>query len=177
MSLRQSILPCHTVNGPILHFVSQHYHVTLSTLQLNSICDRHLSLTLSKKSRVEKFGVRMECSTLTNLAQYTASPTVKRQRGNTHSWRNWVMVLFLYTAREEGGRREGRGNHLCRRFLSKTQLLMSSPFQDGAWDRCATCQQIIRYCCHLLMKQLHISSQPQRPTDQVNSGVSMHCSL
>ena len=59
-----------------------------------------MSLTLSKKSRVEKFGVRMECSMPTNLAQYTASPTVKRQRGNTHSWRNWVMVLFLYTARE-----------------------------------------------------------------------------
>ena len=50
----------------------------------------------------------------TNLAQKTASDAVKWQRGNTHSWRSWVMVRFLVTSEggregeREGGRERGR---------------------------------------------------------------------
>lgn len=44
---------------------------------------------------VEKLGVFRSCKMWINLAQYTASEAVKQQRGNTHSWRNWVMVSFF----------------------------------------------------------------------------------
>lgn len=51
--------------------------------------------TLSQQISVEKLGVFRSCKMWINLAQYTASEAVKQQRGNTHSWRNWVMVSFF----------------------------------------------------------------------------------
>lgn len=72
------------------HFKSVIFCVFVSDLNSDQV--RH---TLSQQMSVEKLGVFRSCKMWINLAQYTASEAVKQQRGNTHSWRNWVMVSFF----------------------------------------------------------------------------------